>query len=46
MSPLIRAKAFAIQTGSLINFEEFAVPVYYQVMKHALNYDKKDLVFD
>ena len=37
MSPLIRAKAFATHTGSLKNFDEFAVLVYYKVMKHASN---------
>ena len=46
MSPLIRAKAFATHTGSLTNFGEFAVLVYYEVMKHACNYDRIDLVFD
>ena len=46
MSPLIRAKAFTTHTGSLISLEEFAVLVYYQVMKHALNYDRTDLDFD
>ena len=42
----IRAKAFATHTGSLINFGEFAVLVYYEFMKHTLNYDRIDLVFD
>ena len=46
MSPLIRAKAFATHIGGLISFEEFTVLVYYQVMKHALNYIRTDLVFD
>ena len=46
MSPLIWAKAFAKHIGSLTNFGEFAVLVYYEVMKHAWNYDRIDLVFD
>ena len=46
MSPLIRVKVFATHTGSLTNFGEFAVLVYYEVMKHASNYDRTDLVFD
>ena len=45
MPPLIRAKAFATHTGGLISFDEFAVLVYYEVVKHALN-DLKDLAFD
>ena len=43
---LIRAKTFAAHTGSLTNFGEFAVLVYYEVMKHASNYDRIDLVLD
>ena len=43
---LIWAKAFATHIGSLTNFGEFAVLVYYEVMKHAWNYDRIDLVFD
>ena len=46
MSPIIRAKAFSTHTGSLTNFGEFAVLVYYEVMKHASNYDRINLVFD
>ena len=46
LSPLIRAKAFATHTGSLTNFDEFTVLVHYEVMKHAPNYDRIDLVFD
>ena len=46
MPPLIRAKALETHTGSPISFEEFAVLLDYQVMKHALNYDKIDFVFD
>ena len=46
MPPLIRAKALETHAGSRISFEEFAVLVDYQVMKHALNYDKIDFVFD
>ena len=33
-------------TGSLIIFDEFAVLVYYEVMKHASNYDSIDFFFD
>ena len=40
MSPFIRAKAFAIHTGSLTNFDEFGVLVYYEILKHASNYDR------
>ena len=43
MSSLIRAKAFATHIGSL---GEFAVLVYYEVMKLASNYDGIELVFD
>ena len=46
MSPLIKAKAFATHDGSPTNFGEFAVLVYYEVMKNASNYDKIDLVFN
>ena len=46
MAPLIRAKTFATHTGSLTNFGEFAVLIYYEVMKHASKYDMIDLVFD
>ena len=46
MSPLIRAKAFATHTGSLTNFGEFAILIYYEVMRHASNYDRIDLVFN
>ena len=46
MSPLIRAKAFATHAGSLTNFGEFAVLIYYEVMRHASNYDRIDLVFN
>ena len=46
MPSLIRAKVFVTRTGSLINFGEFAILVYDEVMKHALNYDRLDLVFD
>ena len=46
MSPLIRVKAFATHAGSLTNFGEFAVLVYYEVMRLASNYDRTDLVFD
>ena len=46
VSPIIRAQFFAKYTGSLTNFGEFAVLVYYEVMKHASNYDRIDLVFD
>ena len=35
MSPLIKAKAFATHDGSPTNFGEFAVLVYYEVMKNA-----------
>ena len=37
MSPLIRVKAFATHAGSLTNFGEFAVLVYYEVTKHTSN---------
>ena len=33
MSPLIKAKPFATHTGSLTNFGEFAVLVYYEVSR-------------
>ena len=46
MPSLIRAKAFATHTGSLINFRKFAILVYSEVVKHALNYDRVDLAFD
>ena len=46
MPSLIRAKAFATHTGSLINFGKFAILVYYEVVKHVLNYDRIDLAFD
>ena len=46
MSPLIRAKAFATHTGSLTNFVEIAVLVYYQVIKQASNYHRIELVFE
>ena len=46
MSSLIRAKAFATHIGSLTNLGEFAVLVYYEVMKLASNYDGIELVFD
>ena len=46
MSPLIRAKAFATHTSKLADFSEFALLIYYEVMKHASNYDRIDLVFD
>ena len=46
MPSLIRAKVFVTRTGSLINFGEFTILVYDEVMKHALNYDRLDLVFD
>ena len=46
MSPLIKAKAFATLDGSPTNFGEFAVLVYYEVIKNASNYDKIDLVFN
>ena len=46
MSPLIKAKAFATHTGSLVNFGEFSLLVYYEVMKCGMNYDRIDLVFD
>ena len=46
MSPITRTKVFPAHTGSLTNFGEFAVLVYYEVMKHTPNYDRIDLVFD
>ena len=46
MSPLVRAKAFATHTGRLVNFGEFSLLVYYEVMKLASNYDRIDMVFD
>ena len=46
MLPLIKAKAFATHTGSLANFGEFSLLVYYEVMKYGTNYDRIDLVFD
>ena len=46
MPSLIRAKVFVTRPRSLINFGEFAILVYDEVMKHALNYDRIDLVFD
>ena len=41
MSPLIKAKPFATHTGSLTNFGEFAVLVYYEVSRKG-----QDLVED
>ena len=46
MLPLIKAKASATHTGSLANFREFSLLVYYKVMKYGTNYDRIDLVFD
>ena len=46
MSPITRTKVFPAHTGSLTNFGEFAVLVYYEVMKLASNYDRADLIFD
>ena len=46
MSTLLLAKAFATHASSLSNFGEFAVLVYYEVMKLASNYDRIGLVFD
>ena len=46
MSPLIRAEAFATHADSLTNFGEFAVLVYYEVVKLASHYHRIDLVFD
>ena len=37
VSPLTTGKAFATHAGSLTNFGEFAVLVYYEVTKHASN---------
>ena len=46
MSPLIKAKVFATHTGSLVNFGEFSLLVYCEVMKYGTNYDRTDLFFD
>ena len=46
MSPFINAKAYAIQATNLTNFGEFSLAIYYEVMKHAANYERVDLVFD
>ena len=46
MSPLIRAEASATHADSLTNFGEFAVLVYYEVVKLASHYHRIDLVFD
>ena len=46
MSPLIRAEAFAAHADSLTNFGEFAVLVYYEVVKLASHYHRIDMVFD
>ena len=46
VSPLTRGKAFATHAGSLTNFGEFAVLVYYEVMKLTPSYYRIDLVFE
>ena len=46
MSPIIKARAFSIQTSNLRNFEEFSLAIYNDIMKHAANYQRVDLVFD
>ena len=43
---MIKAKAFATHTGSLANFGEFSLLVYYKVVKYGINYDRIVLVFD
>ena len=40
------AKAYSVDTSSLKNFEEFSLLIYYEVMRHATNYERIDLVFD
>ena len=46
MSPLIRAKAFATHSGTLRDFGEFALMIFYEVMELSSNYNRVDLVFD
>ena len=46
MSPLIKAKVFATHDGISTDFGEFAVLVYYEVIKNASKYDKIDLFFN
>ena len=46
MLPLIKVKPFATHTGSLANFREFSLLIYYEVMKYRTNFDRIDLVFD
>ena len=46
MSPLIKAKAYSIDTSSLKNFEESTLLTYYELMRHATNYKWIDVVFD
>ena len=46
MSPLIRDKASVTHTGRLANFCGFALLVFYEVIKHASNYDMVNLAFD
>ena len=44
MSPIIRAKAFSSSGAAC--FSDFAVILYYEVMKLASSYDRIDVVFD
>ena len=44
MSPITRTKVFPAHTGSLTSFGEFAVLVYYEVMKLTPSYYRIDLV--
>ena len=46
ISPLVKAKAFATNDGISTDFGEFAVLVYYEIMKNASKYDKIDLFFN
>ena len=46
MSPIIKAKAYSIETCNLANFGEFSLAMYFDVIKHSVNYKRIDLVFD
>ena len=46
MSPITRTKVFPAHTGSLTNLGEFAVLVYYEVMKLTPSYYRIDLAFE
>ena len=41
-----KVKSFATHNTSQTNLSEYAVLVYYEIIKHVSNYDIIDLVFD